>query len=46
MPYFYSLHVDAIDNITTKVDLLEFCHTNNIKVDVRLPRTLEDAEGS
>ncbi|KZT26172.1 ubiquitin-protein ligase molybdopterin-converting factor [Neolentinus lepideus HHB14362 ss-1] len=24
--------VDAIDNITTKVDLLHYCHSNNIKV--------------
>ena len=23
---------DAIDNIQTKVDLLEYCHSNNIKV--------------
>lgn len=24
--------IDAIDNITTKVDLLKYCHDNNIKV--------------
>ena len=26
------LQIDAIDNITTKVDLLKYCHDNNIKV--------------
>ena len=25
---------DAIDNITTKVDLLKYCHDHNIKVRV------------
>ena len=24
--------IDAIDNISTKVDLLHYCHSNNIKV--------------
>ena len=27
------LALDAIDNITTKVDLLKYCHANGIKVD-------------
>ena len=26
------MHPDAIDNITTKVDLLKYCHDNGIKV--------------
>jgi len=31
---------DAIDNITTKVDLLKYCHEHNIRVSKHLSQAL------
>lgn len=35
--------LDAIDNITTKVELLKYCHDNGIKVHIHTALTCERA---